>query len=131
MWPRKAYCMFRSPCQVSTGGSPRQMLRHPTRSHDRRAPRCGRGRRTACSDHLAKFQPAEALGKCFAIRRGLMIAEHHDVAAEGVLHVPRWIADTRLEVEPCLPQQCAQQPRIDVAAMVVAHVDDESLAIEH
>ena len=52
------------------------------------------------------------------------------MTAEGVLHVPGRIADARLPVEPRLAQQLSEQPRIDVAPIVVADVDDEPLAVE-
>ena len=42
----------------------------------------------ACPDHFAKSQPPEPLGEGFAVRGGVLIAEHHHVAAEGILHVP-------------------------------------------
>ena len=40
------------------------------------------------------------------------------------------IANTRLPVEPGLAQEFGEEPGIDVAAFVVAHVDDQPLAIE-
>ena len=70
----------------------------------------------------ANASPSEAV---------LLVAQHHHVAAEGVLHVPGRLADARLPVEPRLAQQPAEDPAVDVAAAVVAHVDDEPLAVEH
>ena len=69
----------------------------------------------------AKASPSEAV---------CLIAEDDDVAAESTLHVPLRLADTRLPVEPGLAKQFAEKPGVDVAAFVVADVDDETLAIE-
>ena len=60
----------------------------------------------------------------------ILLIEDDDVAAECVLHIPRWIADARLPVEPGFAQQIAEEPRVDIAAVVMAHIDDESLAVE-
>ncbi len=72
----------------------------------------------------------EALAEGFAVRGGFLIAKDDDVAAEGILHIPAWIADARLPVEPGFAQQIAEEPRVDIAAVIMANVDDEALAIE-
>ena len=40
------------------------------------------------------------------------------------------LADARLPVEPGLSQQLFEDPAVDIAAVVVADVDDQSFAIE-
>jgi len=40
------------------------------------------------------------------------------------LHVPGGIADARLPVEPRLAQQLGEEPGIDIAAAIVADIDD-------
>ncbi len=50
--------------------------------------------------------------------------------AERTLHVPGGTIVPRLPVEPRLPRQSIEDPRIDVAAAVVAHVDDQAVALE-
>ena len=85
----------------------------------------------ARADDLAEPEPPETFGEGLAVRRGVLVAQHHDVPAEGVLHVPRRMADARLPVEPGLAQQLLEDPAVDVAAAVVPHVDDQAVAIEH
>jgi hypothetical protein len=51
--------------------------------------------------------------------------------AKGVPHFPVWIPHARLPVKICLAQKLLKNPTVDVTAVVVAHVDDESLSIEH
>src|SRR5229473_2624263 len=85
----------------------------------------------AHADHSSQSQPAKALGKRLAVRSRLLVAKHHDVPAISILHVGIGIADARLPPEPRRPQQLPQQPGIDVAALIVAHVNDQALAVEH
>ena len=84
----------------------------------------------ARADDLAQAEPLEALGERLAVGGGAFVAQHHHVAAERVLHVPVRVADPVLPVEPGLAEQPAEDPAVDVAAAVVAHVDDQALAIE-
>ena len=58
----------------------------------------------------AHLEPLEALAESFAVGSGVLIAEDDDVAAEGVLHIPAWIADARLPVEPGFAEQIAEEP---------------------
>src|SRR5207249_3331065 len=84
----------------------------------------------ARADQLAEPEAAEALGERLAVGRRPFVAQDDHVAAEGVLHVPVRRADPRLPVEPGAPHQLLEDPRVDVAAAVVTHVDDEPGAIE-
>jgi len=83
----------------------------------------------AHADERPQLQAHEALGERFAVGSGFLIAEDDDVAAEGFLHVPGGVADARLEIEPGLAEELAEKPGVDVAAFVVADVDDEALAV--
>ena len=64
----------------------------------------------AGADDCAHLQALEAFAEGFTVGGGFLIAKDDDVPAEGVLHVPTWIADARLPVEPGLAQQVTQQP---------------------
>src|SRR4029078_10438452 len=52
------------------------------------------------------------------------------MSAEGILHVPGRAANSRLPVEPGLPQELFENPAIDVAAVIVANVDDQAVTVE-
>src|SRR5438477_13148142 len=52
------------------------------------------------------------------------------MATERVLHIPGRVAGARLPVEPRLPHQPLEEPAVDVAAVVVPNVDDQSIAVE-
>src|SRR5271155_5745245 len=67
----------------------------------------------------------------FAIRSGFLIAQHQNMSAERVLHIPLWVANARLPIEPCLPEQLTQEPGVDVAAMIMPNVDDKTLPVEY
>src|ERR1039458_6253155 len=49
-------------------------------------------------DHLAQPELAEPFGERFAVRPGELIAQHHHVAAERLLHIPEWFAGSRLPI---------------------------------
>ena len=78
---------------------------------------------------LPRFEAADAFAEGFTVGSGVFVAEDDDVAAEGVLHVREGIADARLPEEPGAAEKFGENPGVDVAAVVVADVDDEALAV--
>src|SRR5215510_10114638 len=52
------------------------------------------------------------------------------MTSEGILHVPCGVPHWRLPVKPGLAQELAQQPAVNVATGVVAHIDDQPLAVK-
>src|SRR6185312_2703203 len=68
----------------------------------------------AGADHLAQPQALDALGEGLAIRAGVLVDQHHQVAAEGVLHVRRGRAHPRLPPEPRLALELVEQPALNV-----------------
>jgi len=78
------------------------------------------------ADDLAETQAAEALAEAFAVAGGEVIAKHHEVAAEGGLHASSAAGRDEGEVAPGLAQRLLQNPGVDVAAAIVAHVDDQA-----
>ena len=79
------------------------------------------------------MQALEAFGKGFAVAVGLLVDEDGQRAAEGVLHVGVGRAAggvAGLPPHPGAAQQAVEHPGIDVAAVVEAHVHDQSFAVE-
>src|SRR5262245_42507069 len=60
---------------------------------------------SAGSDYFAEAETFEAFGEGFAVGTGAFVAQHDDMAAEGVLHVPVGIASAALPIEPSLAHQ--------------------------
>src|SRR5665647_1748749 len=83
-----------------------------------------------CPDDLAQAEAPEAFAKGLAVRSRALVAQDDHVPAESVLHVPGRLADPVLPVEPGFAHELLEDPGIDVAAVVVADVDDQTLAVE-
>ena len=64
----------------------------------------------AGSDDFAHGEMLEAFGEGFAVGGSFLIAKNNDVAAESILHIPGWIADAGLPVEPGFAQQIVEEP---------------------
>src|SRR4030095_12015758 len=84
----------------------------------------------ASANELAQPKPATTFGERLAIAGGAFIAEHDQVAAKGILHVPGRLAHARLPIKPRLAPQLAQNPRVNVASIVVTNINDESLSVK-
>ena len=80
---------------------------------------------------LADAQAPEAFGESFTVRRGLFVHQHDRMAAECVLHVRVRLACARLPVHPWLSQQSRENEAVDVAAAIVARIDDQALTVEY
>src|SRR6185437_7896229 len=52
------------------------------------------------ADNFAEAETLESFAKRFAVGSGVLIAQHDDMPAKGVLHVPARISDARLPVKP-------------------------------
>src|SRR6185312_6609387 len=50
------------------------------------------------ANHFPEAEPTESFGERLAVRGGVLIANHHDMSAKGVLHVPGRAPDPRLPV---------------------------------
>jgi len=61
----------------------------------------------------------------------MFVTQNDDMAAKGVLHIPRWLADAGFPIEPDSSHQLFQDNAVNVSASIVAHVNDESLAVEY
>src|ERR1700722_9510427 len=85
----------------------------------------------ARADNFAEIQAADAFAEGFPVRGGVLVAKNDDVAAKRVLHVPDGIPDARLPVKPGLAEKFGENPGIDIAAVVVADIDDQALAVKH
>ena len=53
------------------------------------------------------------------------------MSSEGIWHVPVCASVARREKHPRLPHKALEEPRVDVAASVVAHIDDEPFTGMH
>src|SRR6185437_12641077 len=85
----------------------------------------------ARAEHLAQAECAEAVGKGFAVGRRMLVDQRDHGAAQRILHVPVGRTHARLPVHPAPAHQLLEDPRVDVAAAVVAVVEDEARAVEH
>src|SRR5712691_11264997 len=64
----------------------------------------------ARANDFAKTETLETFGEGLAIGTGEFIAEHDQMAAEGILHVPGRIANAGLPIKPGLAHQLFQNP---------------------
>src|SRR5262249_11040006 len=83
------------------------------------------------ADHLAKAKTAKAFAEGLAVRCSPLVAEHYEVTAKCLLHVPKWLTGARLPVHPRFAHELSENPAIDIAAPIVANVDDQARAVEH
>ena len=85
--------------------------------------------RRAFADQGRQSQPAHALGKRFAVGIGARVHQHDDVAAKRRLHVPDASFAAILLIAPRAPHQFFDHDGIDIAAVVLTHVDDQAFAV--
>src|SRR5690348_8256307 len=62
------------------------------------------------ADNFAEAETLESFGERFAVGSGVLIAEHDDVPAKSVLHIPARISYARLPVKPNSAKKLSEQP---------------------
>ena len=83
------------------------------------------------SDQGAQSQSPETLRKSFPIGNRVGINQNNHMPVKGKMHVGKWPPGTSLPIHPRLADQAAKNPAVDITTIVLSHVDDETLAIEH
>ena len=83
------------------------------------------------ADDRAQTEMTKAVCHRLAVGGGGLVDEDDEMAAESGLHVGIDVAEARGPPHPRLPHEAGHDPAIDVAAAVVAEVENQGGAVGH